>query len=89
LLLKKTLPDSDRILTVRLWDSGVRLSPSDQVIYLGQLAEETLVQRIGLFSYWRAAPIQSSHIGSIREVMSEFDQKPAMRDLILIRNPVH
>ena len=32
--------------TIRLWDSGVRLKPSGQVVYLGQIANEMLVQRM-------------------------------------------
>ena len=86
LLMKKNLEEGERILTVRIWDSGVRLSPSGQVIYLGQLAEESLVQRIGLFSYWRALPIQRSLVGPMRDVMSGFDQKLATPELILVRH---
>jgi undecaprenyl-diphosphatase len=48
--------------TVRIWDSGIRLQPGGQAVYLGVLAEEFLVQKISLFSYWRARPAASEKL---------------------------
>ena len=64
LLLRKNIEPDGRLLTIRLWDSGVRLMPGGQVLYLGQLSEEELVQRFGLFSYWRSRPRCSSPSGT-------------------------
>ena len=72
-------------MTIRLWDSGVRLSPSGQVLYLGQMVEETLVQRFGLFSYWRADPLQHTLLIPIREALAPLDQKLARPGRLLIR----
>ena len=35
LLLRKNLEPDGRLLTIRLWDSGIRLVPGGQVLYLG------------------------------------------------------
>ncbi len=40
--------------TIRIWDSGFRLKPGGQTVYLGQVNKEALVQRMKFFSYWRA-----------------------------------
>ena len=38
--------ENGRLLTIRLWDSGVRLAPGGQEVYLGQVTEEILIQRL-------------------------------------------
>ncbi|NNL05934.1 MAG: hypothetical protein HKO85_11660 [Xanthomonadales bacterium] len=87
LLLKKTLVSGNRILTIRLWDSGYRLTPSGQTLYLGQLSEEVLRRRFWLFSYWRAVPLQESMIGPIRAALGPLEQKIVGEDLLLVREP--
>lgn len=86
LLLKKNIEGNERLLTVRLWDSGVRLMPGGQVLYLGQVAEEVLDRRFGLFSYWRAVPIQHQLMVPIQEALAPLEQKAVRQDLILFRN---
>lgn len=86
LLLKKDIGDGDRLLTVRLWDSGVRLTPGGQVLYLGQMAEEVLRRRFGLFSYWRAVPIEHQLATPIREALEPLEQKSVAGDLLLLRD---
>ena len=87
LLLSKNLEPDGRLLTIRLWDSGVRLEPGDQVLYLAQLSEERLVQRLGLFSYWRSTPVDQSDFNPLREPLSRLEQKQVAEELLLIRKP--
>lgn len=85
LLLKKNIESGERILTIRFWDSGVRLTPAGQVLYLGQISEEVLVQRFGLYSYWRAVPVEHQLLTPIHEALAPLDLKQARPDLLLIR----
>jgi hypothetical protein len=87
LLLRKNLPPDGRLLTLRLWDSGVRLMPGRQILYLGQLSEERLVQRFGLFSYWRSTAVAPQHFRPIRERLSGLEQKIVAEHLLLLRDP--
>jgi hypothetical protein len=73
------------MLTVRMWDSGVRLLPEHQALYLGQLSEEQLVQRFRLFSYWRSVPGSDGDLSWVREALGELDQKIEQDDLLLLR----
>ncbi len=85
LLMQKNIGDGERLLTIRLWDSGVRLSPGEQTLYLGQMAEEVLDRRFGLFSYWRAVPLKHELLVPIHEALEPLEQKPVEQNLILIR----
>jgi membrane protein DedA with SNARE-associated domain len=85
LLLRKNVEPQGRLQTVRLWDSGVRLQPGGQALYLGQLSEEILVQRFGLFSYWKAAPMSDSLKRDLREALNGLEQKTVEYELLLIR----
>lgn len=85
LLLRKNVEPHGGLLTIRMWDSGIRLMPGSQVLYLGQLSEEMLVQRFGLFSYWRSIAADSSKFPYIRESLGGLDQKSAAENLLLIR----
>jgi membrane protein DedA with SNARE-associated domain len=85
LLLRRNVPPEGRLLTIRLWDSGVRLMPGAQVLYLGQMSEEELVQRLGLFSYWKAAPIRAELRQPILEALGSLEQKWVAGDLLLLR----
>jgi undecaprenyl-diphosphatase len=85
LLLRRNVPPEGRLLTIRLWDSGVRLMPGGQALYLGQMSEEELVQRLGLFSYWRAAPMREELQQPILEALGSLEQKQVAGGLLLIR----
>jgi len=85
LLLRRNLEPDGRLLTIRLWDSGVRLVPGGQVLYLGQLSEEVLVQRFGLFSFWRSTAVDHKQLGPIREPLESLEQKLVADKLLLIR----
>jgi len=86
LLMRKNIEPDGRLLTIRMWDSGIRLVPGDQVLYLGQLTEELLVQRFSLFSYWRSMPMEQELFVPIRESLNGLEQKDVSENLLLIRN---
>jgi len=85
LLLRKNIEPQGRLLTIRMWDSGVRLMPGGRVLYLGQLSEEVLVQRLGLFSYWRSVPMEHELLKPIQDVLDRLEQKQAGDELLLLR----
>jgi membrane protein DedA with SNARE-associated domain/membrane-associated phospholipid phosphatase len=85
LLLRKNMALEGRLLTVRLWDSGVRLQPGNAVLYLGQMSEERLVQRFGLFSYWKSSPMSTELMRPIRGLLGDLEQKEVGGGLLLLR----
>jgi membrane protein DedA with SNARE-associated domain len=85
LLMQKNIAGGDRLLTIRLWDSGVRLTPGEKTLYLGQMAEEVLDRRFGLFSYWRAVPLKHELLIPIHEALEPLEQKRVEGGLLLIR----
>jgi len=87
LLLRKNIEPEGRLLTIRLWDSGIRLAPGGQALYLGQLSEEMLVQRFGLFSYWKSSPMAVDLQRSVRDLLVGLDQKQVEGNLLLLREP--
>jgi len=85
LLLRKSVAPEGRLLTIRLWDSGIRLLPGGQVLYLGQMSEEVLVQRFGLFSYWKSSPMSAELQRPIRGLLDDLAQKHPVDGLLLVR----
>jgi hypothetical protein len=85
LLLRRNIRPEGRLLTIRLWDSGYRLNPGGQVLYLGQLSEETLVQRFGLFSYWKSVEMSLPLQKDVERVLEGFDLKRVDGEVLLIR----
>jgi hypothetical protein len=85
LLLRKNIAPEGRLLTIRLWDSGVRLLPGNAVLYLGQMSEEFLVQRFGLFSYWKSSPMSTELVSPIRELLGDLEQKEVDGGVLLVR----
>ena len=76
---------TDRQLTVRIWDSGTRLSPREQVLYLVQISEEVLRNRLAFFSYWRALPVNSDGLEKLVDDLSDFESREAEDGLMLFR----
>ena len=72
-------------ITFRLWDSGWRLQPGDDPLLLGQVAEERLAQRLGLFSYWQAEPLDANELHRAREALAALQQQSVADGLLLIR----
>jgi membrane protein DedA with SNARE-associated domain len=87
LLLRRNIEPEGRVLTIRLWDSGIRLMPGGQALYLGQLSEELLVQRFGLFSYWKSFPMGLELQRSVRDLLVGLEQKQVGGGLLLLREP--
>jgi len=73
--------------TIRLWDSGVRLKPSGQAVYLGQVAGEVLVQRMKVFSYWSAIPAPQASLENFADEVAALQTRWGDISLLLIRNP--
>ncbi|NOR18969.1 MAG: hypothetical protein GQ538_02630 [Xanthomonadales bacterium] len=73
--------------TIRLWDSGVRLIPSGQAVYLGQIAGEVLVQRMKLFSYWSAIPATRTSLRQLATETSNLQNRWGDDALLLIKGP--
>lgn len=86
LLLSLSLPAEGRLWSLRLWDSGVRLLPGEVVLYLGQLSEETLVQRLGLFSYWRPGPLDAPRQWEVLGDLPGLEARRAESGLLLLRD---
>jgi len=86
LLLRKSDPGPGRLFTLRMWDSGVRLAPGGRVLYLAQVSEEHLVQRLGFFSYWRSAPLNLRDMAPIRDALAGLAQKTVDDGLLLMRS---
>jgi len=70
LLLHRLGGDPDQQETLRIWDSGFRLKPGGDILYVGQINSEELVHRLNVFSYWRASPPAQ---GSLEQLRSELD----------------
>ncbi len=85
LLLRKILEGEGSMLTIRMWDSGVRLMPGKRILYLAQLSEEQLVQQLGLFSYWRSVPLSIPQLEPLRQILHELEQKQEKEGLLLLR----
>jgi hypothetical protein len=85
LLLRKTQAETGRLFTLRMWDSGVSLEPGGQTLYLAQLSEELLVQRLGFFSYWRSAPFDLQGMVPITRQLGGLEHKPVSGDFLLLR----
>ncbi|MGH8033589.1 MAG: VTT domain-containing protein [Lysobacterales bacterium] len=88
LLMRRVDPDTHQLTTVRLWDSGLRLEPGGQGVYLAQISGEHLEQRLGLFSYWSSTPYDAQKLRPLRKELGGLLQKEASPDLLLLREPV-
>ena len=71
--------------TIRIWDSGVRLKPTGQPVYLGQIAGEILVQRMNVFSYWRAIPASQATVKQLAEEAAGLQIRWGDDSILLIR----
>jgi len=72
--------------TLRIWDSGVRLTPTGEALYLGQIAAEVLVQRMKVFSYWSAKPASQASLELLATEISGLENRWAKDSLLLIRS---
>src|SRR5690606_14599553 len=76
---------SGDLLSVRLWDSGVRLQPGGQPLYLAQIAREELVQRLRLFSYWQSHPLGIAETQAVMAAVGGLQRKTVGDSLLLLR----
>jgi len=73
--------------TIRIWDSGVRLKPSGQAVYLGQVGSEALVQRMGIYSYWSVRPVAEEALRRLDEETQGLQTRWADKSMLLLREP--
>ena len=73
------------LLTIRLWDSGLRLSPGQQTVYLGQLSHEVIRVRLGVFSYWSSRPVDAQVVDDVLSALAGLERKRAGEQLSLFR----
>ena len=73
--------------TIRIWDSGFRLKPGDQTVYLGQINGEALVERVKLFSYWRAQHALNESLQQLQAETEGLQTRMAGDEILLIREP--
>ncbi len=78
-------PQPDRQLTVRIWDSGTRLSPGEQALYLVQMSEEVLHSRLVFFSYWRALPVKPDDLEKLVGDLPVYESREVEEGLLLFR----
>jgi len=87
LLLHRLGGDPEMQDAIRIWDSGVRLQPGGQPVYLGQIANEVVVQRMRLFSYWRALPDSQELLEQLTVELEKMQIKRADDSFLIIRQP--
>jgi membrane protein DedA with SNARE-associated domain len=85
LLLHRSSGDPKRQETLRIWDSGMRLEPGGEAVYLGLIAEELLAQRVMLFSYWSAWPAADEKLRQLALEVNGLQTRQATSELLLIR----
>ena len=86
LLLHRLGGDPQMQETIRIWDSGVRLKPSGQAVYLGLVADETLVQRMVFFSYWSATAATKAHLDLLASELEGLQLRWPSDSMLLIRD---
>jgi hypothetical protein len=87
LLLHRLGGDPFTQQTIRIWDSGFRLTPSGQTVYLGQISTEVLVQRLRVFNYWRSMPTLKESLELLEGELEGVQIKRVEDELLLIRVP--
>jgi membrane protein DedA with SNARE-associated domain len=73
--------------TMRIWDSGFRLKPGSQQVYLGQITSEVLVKRMNFFSFWRAKPAFKDSLEQLQNEANGLQTRRVSDSLLLIRDP--
>jgi membrane-associated phospholipid phosphatase len=86
LLMQQDVPGDRRMRTIRFWDSGVRLLPGEQILYLGQVSDERLVQRFKLISYWRSAALSGEKLPEAGSMFPGMEVRNTGESLILVRD---
>jgi hypothetical protein len=87
LLLHRLGGDPMRQDTLRVWDSGLRLAPGGEAVYLGLVAEEWLIQRMMLFSYWSVRVVPAGILEQLEREVEGLQTRQATDGMLLIREP--
>ena len=86
LLLHRLGGDPSTQETICIWDSGVRLKPTGQAVYLGLMATEVLIQRMRFFSYWSAKPASVTSLDQLTGEISDLHIKSTGDSMMIIRD---
>ena len=87
LLLHRLGGDPYKQETLRLWDSGFRLKPGGQTLYVGQVNTEVLVKRLRIISYWRAKPALKGSLEQLQNEAEGLQTRRVGESPLLIRDP--
>ena len=87
LLLHRLGGDPYTQQTLRIWDSGFKLKPDGQTVYLGQVNTEELDHRFRVFSYWRSIPALKEGLELLVGELEGMQIKKVEDGLVLIRDP--
>lgn len=85
LRLHRVDPVSGRSEMLRLWDSGLRLTPGNRTVYLAQASEERIVRRLRLLYYWRSTPAPEDTLNELLAALEGFEVRHAAARLWLVR----
>jgi len=85
LLLHRLGGDPLKQETIRIWDSGFRLTPGGRTVYLGQINDEILIQRMKVFSYWRAVLAPEARLEQLKKESEGLQTRNVGGRLLLIR----
>lgn len=84
LLLPGAILGETRVVTLRLWDSGMSLEDTGDRVYLGQLITESLYAALELFHYWRAQDLSTQELELLLKNMSTTGLNHQQRDDVLL-----
>jgi len=85
LVMRLPSTDPSHQWVVRWWDSGARLVPGGEPLYVGLLTDDSLVQVMRLFSYWRAIPVPPAELKRLTAELEGFEVRYPTDSLALIR----
>lgn len=85
LVMSRASADPKRQRVVRLWDSGARIEPGGQPVFLGLLSDDTLVRSLWLFSYWRSNDVAPDALNDFVTSLADVRSRWANDSLALIR----
>ena len=87
LLLHRLGGDPLKQETIRIWDSGFRLTPGGLPVHLGQINDEILIQRMKVFSYWRAVRVPEARLEQLKKETGNLQTRSVGDGFLLIREP--
>jgi membrane-associated phospholipid phosphatase len=81
--------NNQQVETFRLWDSGWQLADESEPLYVGQLMNETLNRRLGLFSFWRGTAATNQQLSRFSTQLRQAGYEVEERDAWLLIRPAN